>query len=76
MPTASDEQRAWMERWFGDPIDDGGPMRLLLSHGFTEKAGMISPPVPSHTLNFVEWECLAFLIDEWDYGWCRANKEG
>lgn len=68
MPQASDELRALMKRWFGDPIDEQGPMKLLLSHGFTEENGMWRLPVPSHTISDIEWYCLKFLHDEWDFG--------
>lgn len=68
MPQASDQQRALMEKWFGDPVDDSGPMRFLFAHGFTEKAGMWKSPTSSHTISEYEWECLLFLCDEWDYG--------
>lgn len=71
MPQASNEQRALMEKWFGDPVDDGGPYRFLQSHGFTEWAGTFKPPVPSHNVSCDEWECIAFLCDEWDYGFNR-----
>ena len=73
MPTASDWQRALMEKWFGDPIDDSGPLDLLFSHGFVDDRGILRPPVPSHTVNIVEWECIAFLINEWDYGFEPAD---
>ena len=45
MPQASDELRALMKRWFGDPVDEQGAMKLLLSHGFTEERGMWRKPV-------------------------------
>jgi hypothetical protein len=67
MPQASDEQRALMERWFGDPIDDGAPRRFLLSHGYTESKGFWRKPTPAHTVSHAEGECIDFLCDEWDF---------
>ena len=69
MPQAPDEQRDLMNKWFGDPINDGPPYQLLISHGFTEKAGCFFPPVSSHKISDIEHECLQFLVDEWDYGY-------
>lgn len=69
MPQATDEQRALMERWFGDPIDDGGPYRFLMARGYTEKAGWLFKPTPSHTVSLEEGACIDFLCDEWDFGW-------
>lgn len=66
MPQALEQSRQEMRLWFGD-IDASGPLSLLALKGFTEKAGLISPPVPSHTLNYVEQQCICFLLDEWDF---------
>lgn len=68
MPQASDTQRALMQEWFGDPVDDSGPMQFLLARGWTEdRGGMLYPPTPSYTMSIYEAECLMFLICEWDY---------
>lgn len=69
MPQATNEQRALMQKWFGDPIDDYGPMKFLYAHGYNDQAGMWYKPTPSHTVSMFEWECLNFLCDEWDYGY-------
>jgi len=69
MPQAADEQRALMGKWFGDEVGDGGPHTFLLSRGYTEKAGLISKPTPSHTMSSEEAECIEFLCDEWDYAY-------
>lgn len=66
MPQASEEQQELMKKWF-DSIDDHGPTEFLLSHGYTEKAGMWSKPTPSHNPSVAEVECLMFLRDEWDH---------
>jgi hypothetical protein len=68
MPQASDAQRELMEKWFGDPVDDGGPYRFLMAHGYQEWAGLLIKPTPSHTISEYEWACIVFLADEWDYG--------
>lgn len=68
MPQASDEQRNLMEKWFGDPIDERGPNNFLRSHGYTQRGGVLISPTPSHTVSKDEWECIAFLCDEWDFG--------
>ena len=67
MPSASDALRSLMEKWFGDPIDDGPPHRFLTSRGWTERSGMWKPPVPAHNPSREEICCLCFLRDEWDY---------
>lgn len=67
MPQSSDELRALMNEWFGDPISDEGPSNLLLSHGWTEKAGLWMKPTESYTISDIEWYCVKFLIEEWDY---------
>lgn len=69
MPQASDEQRALMEKWFGDAISEEGPMRFLESHGFVlQKDWTWQLPTSSHSISCYEGECLTFLINEWDFG--------
>lgn len=82
MPQASDELRAKMKEYFGDPIDDLGPSQYLRSRGYREVAnGLWRRPSESHTItakeqncfNFLDTvtqkdrECLNFLVDEWDH---------
>lgn len=69
MPQATDEQRALMEKWFGDSVDMRGPYAFLMSRGYRDDRGMIVPPVPSHKVSREEGECIDFLCDEWDFGW-------
>lgn len=69
MPSTTDEMRALMKKWFGDPVSDAGPLNFLLSRGWTDKAGLLEPPVPSHRASPYELKCVLFLIEEWDYGW-------
>jgi len=67
MPTASDDQRELMQKWFGSPVDDYKPYIFLRRRGYTDEGGMLGKPTPSHTVSEYEWQCIAFLCDEWDY---------
>jgi hypothetical protein len=70
MPSAPDDLRDLMEKWFGDSIDMEGPLHFLRSHGFTEMAnGMLRPPTPAHNCSVDEWNCIGFLVQEWDFGY-------
>jgi hypothetical protein len=75
MPTASDEQREMMRKWFGDPVDDSGPYIFLRRHGYTDHAGMWRKPTPAHTISDAEWQCIVFLCDEWDYGFDEVTND-
>lgn len=69
MPQASDRQRALMEKWFGDPISDEGPINFLQSHGYILRRDWHwELPTPSHSCSCYEMECIMFLADEWDFG--------
>lgn len=74
MPTANDDSRDLMEKWFHDPIDMKGPYAFLMAHGYTEKAGIFLKPTSNHTVSKYEWECLCFLFEEWDFGFEREIK--
>jgi hypothetical protein len=74
MPTASDEQRKLMQKWFGEEIDTTGPLTFLLDRGWTDNAGLLVPPVPSHHPSDYELECIYYLVDEWDFGYCGRPK--
>lgn len=66
MPQSSEALRDLMRCWFGD-ILDYGPMWLLESRGWTlNRGGLYSPPTSSY-YNEIDWLCLQFLIEEWDY---------
>lgn len=67
MPQTSDELRDLMARWFGPHSHDAGPYALLISHGFLDTNGFLSPPVEDYTISMVEWYCIQYLIEEWDY---------
>lgn len=69
MPQATDELRGLMEKWFGNAIDDGPPMRFLESRGYVLKKDWCwLLPTPAHTVKREELMCLSFLQQEWDMG--------
>lgn len=70
MPQASDELRAEMRTRFGD-IDLHGPQEYLKAKGWTlhdnwqwSKPGVTNLGVIPRD----EFDCLVFLVHEWDYG--------
>lgn len=66
MPQASDELRGLMLKWFGN--DGNGPDAFLKSHGYVlTKHWTWELPVPYHSISCYEWNCIVFLIREWDY---------
>lgn len=73
MPQASEEDRERMRKWFGS-IGETGPMRFLESHGYKLQGDWHwERPTPSHNISQDEWYCLAFLMDEWDFGGIFPN---
>lgn len=74
MPQASDELRALMKDWFGDDIDTSGPIRALTLRGYTLGEDFVwDPPTKSHTISWVEYQLIVFLMDEWDFGGIRPS---
>lgn len=74
MPSASDEDRERMRDWFGDPVSDAGPTKLLIDRGYGLTHGWTwVKPTPSHTVHEIEWICIQFLADEWDFGGLEAQ---
>lgn len=74
MPSASPEQRALMKDWFGDEIDEQGPIYALKLRGYTLGKDFVwDPPTKSHTVSRVEYELILFLMDEWDFGGLRKG---
>jgi len=64
-----------MERMFGDPVSDEGPMQFLRERGWTlnrdwtwSKLGQTLQSMPQD-----EYLCVLFLVHEWDFG---GVKEG
>lgn len=74
MPSASDEQRELMQKWFGEDIDTTGPLNFLLERGWTDRAGLLFPPVPSHQPSQYEMACVWYLCDEWDFAYNGTAK--
>lgn len=77
MPQASDDLRARMERRFGDPVSDEGPMRYLQQRGYrlTRRWTWTKPGVTElKQMTRDEFECLLFLIHEWDFGGLEKEK--
>jgi hypothetical protein len=71
MPSASDEDRAKMAKYFGGSgIDDGPPMLYLHAKGWKfPRGGMILKPSPDYKPSQQEWDCVYFLCDEWDHAY-------
>lgn len=72
MPQASDETRAKMERMFGDPISEAGPIQYLKSAGYKLRRDWHWEPKPGvaelRDMTRDEFDCLLFLVHEWDFG--------
>lgn len=76
MPQTSDEIRNKMKEYFGDPVDDKGPMAYLEVQGFKlSRGGIYTKPNSEHKLTEKEWECLTFMCEEWDYGYDSGVSE-
>jgi len=70
MPTASKELREKMIERFGN-IDIFGPQEYLINKGYilNNYEWIISPDIESFAdIPEEDWDCIDFLIDEWDYG--------
>lgn len=71
MPSASDELRDEMGRRFGDRISEYGPMKYLEDRGFVLTKDWYWTPPAGKNLNTIsrdEFECILFLVHEWDFG--------
>jgi hypothetical protein len=76
MPSASQESRNLMRKWFGAEFDDAGPTRFLESHGYILLSTYFwKLPTPSHSVSCYEWECILFLIHEWDFGGIQDDNK-
>jgi hypothetical protein len=70
MPSTTQALRDLMVRWFPEDergSTDGMVLAFLESRGFKEKSGMLYPPVPAHNVSAIEWLCIRYLVEEWDY---------
>lgn len=76
MPQASDALRDKMRDRFGSEVDESGPIRFLEGAGYklnrdwtwTPKDGVASLGEMTRD----EFECLLFLVHEWDFGGLAA----
>lgn len=72
MPSASDELREAMNKRFGDPIDESGPMQFLEDAGYKLTKDWLWEPKPGvaclKDMTRDEFDCLLFLVHEWDFG--------
>lgn len=76
MPTASDEERGLMQKWFGDAVSEQGPMKFLESHGFElSKAWEWKLPTKYHQISCYEFACIIFLVHEWDFGGIEDDND-
>ncbi|PZR89752.1 MAG: hypothetical protein DI537_20325 [Stutzerimonas stutzeri] len=70
MPQASEELRSKMMKRFGS-MDTPGPEDFLKQAGYKLNAGWAWVPKPGVTqyrdMSRAEFDCLLFLIHEWDY---------
>lgn len=69
MPQSSDDMHELMNYYFGDPVEDEGPIKFLEDRGYklTQKWTWV-PPEKEHHVTLKEHLCIQFLIEEWDFG--------
>ncbi|HLT41216.1 MAG TPA: hypothetical protein VKZ95_00810 [Sphingobacteriaceae bacterium] len=71
MPQASDELRQLMKDRFGDEIDEQGPIKYLENSGYSLTKGFLWEHPTNKTYKSMtreEFDCLLFLVHEWDFG--------
>lgn len=71
MPQSSDDMHELMNYYFGDPIEDSGPIKFLEERGYklTLKWTWQSPKRDqAHWITLKEELCIRFLQEEWDFG--------
>lgn len=68
MPNSSDELRDRMSQRFGS-IDLTGPENYLRMQGYTVTKGGIINGMKDHKPTILEWDCIVFLFEEWDYAY-------
>jgi len=72
MPQASDELRKKMQNYFGgNGIDDGCVTEYLEARGFTLTKDWLWNLPDNWTeadLTEQDWDCITFLVHEWDFG--------
>lgn len=73
MPSASQDLRDLMLARFGSEIDESGPMKFLEDAGYTLTEDWHWDPKPGikgayANMTRDEFDCLLFLVHEWDFG--------
>lgn len=77
MPSATEELRNKMGEYFGKSkvgpyIDDSGPMKYLEEAGYELTEDWQWKPKPGvkeyNDMTQKEYDCLLFLVQEWDFG--------
>lgn len=72
MPQASPELQEQMRQRFGDAISEEGPTKYLQDAGYKLTRHWFWEPKPGITqyreMTCDEFDCLLFLVHEWDYG--------
>ena len=72
MPQASGELRKRMKERFGHSVSEAGPTEFLKDAGYELQRGFVWKPKPGvasvEEMARDEFECLMFLVHEWDYG--------
>lgn len=72
MPQASDELRKKIYDYFGadkNGLDPYGPEGFLTENGwFTSHPFVYTTNKSKDQITDKEWDCLDFLVQEWDYG--------
>ncbi len=73
MPQATDEQR---KAWGGEQgVGEDKAIGFLEGRGFIlGRDWFWDKPTPEHVVTEEEFGAMAFLVDEWDFGWLRENK--
>lgn len=72
MPQATGELQDAMQQQFGNPVDDAGPIKYLKEAGYILTHSWLWQPKPGvssvEDMTQDEFNCLAFLVQEWDFG--------
>ena len=77
MPQASDELRELMNKRFGDPVSEQGPIKYLEDAGYKLTRNWHWEPKPGvvnlKQMTRDEFDCLLFLTSEWDFGGLKVK---
>lgn len=76
MPSATDELRNKMNTYFGDSIDEQGPMKFLRDNGWKlDRNWVYHTPTFSYEANEKEIDCITFLAQEWDFAYTYTSDQ-